>query len=49
MTDILHRIRELAAGLGEPYRQAIDLDEIRVETGALQLAADYVTKKTTAM
>ncbi|MBM6996203.1 sn-glycerol-1-phosphate dehydrogenase [Paenibacillus sp. DXFW5] len=45
MTDILNRIRELAAGLGEPYRQAIDLDEIRVETGALQLAAHYVTKK----
>lgn len=45
MSDILHHIQQQAAGLGEPYRQAIQLDDIRVEPGALRQAADYLAKK----
>ncbi|MFD1177548.1 sn-glycerol-1-phosphate dehydrogenase [Paenibacillus puldeungensis] len=45
MSDILHHIQQQAAGLGEQYRQAINLDDIRVEPGALRQAADYLAKK----
>ncbi|SUD25567.1 3-dehydroquinate synthase [Paenibacillus macerans] len=45
MTQLLHNIRQQAAALGEEYLKAIDLDEIRVEPGALGRMAAYLERK----
>ena len=45
MTDLLTNIQEVAAGLDERARQRVELDLIRIESGALKEAAPYLASK----